>query len=79
MDYIEFCDHGDHDKYIKQEMIIFDTFDNGTQSEDNNNNRLTKRWRGDANQALRMMQQYYEEDPLSTTIAAIHQTEIDNR
>ena len=26
-------------EYIKQEMIIFDAFDNDTQSEDNNNNR----------------------------------------
>ncbi|CAF2101289.1 unnamed protein product [Rotaria magnacalcarata] len=71
-------------EYIKQEMIIFATIsDNDTQSKHNNNIKSAKRRPGETNQALRIIQQYYDEeeyeqDDLPTTTTAIHQTEIDN-
>ncbi|CAF3308250.1 unnamed protein product [Rotaria socialis] len=50
-------------EYIKQEMIIFATIsDNDTQSKDNNNIKSTERRPGEVNQALRIIQQYYEEE-----------------
>ncbi|CAF2813346.1 unnamed protein product [Rotaria sp. Silwood2] len=68
-------------KYIKQEMIMFDTLDSDTQLK-SNNNKSTRKTSDEVNRTLRIMQQYYEQEDeqndLPTSTAAMHQSEIDN-
>ncbi|CAF2892359.1 unnamed protein product [Rotaria sp. Silwood2] len=68
-------------EYIKQEMIMFDILDNGTELK-NKNNKSIRKTSDTVNRTLRIMQQYYEQEDeqndLPTTTAAIHQSEMYN-
>jgi hypothetical protein len=62
-------------------MLVVDALDNNTQL-NNTNATSTRRTSGGADQAFRIMENYYEiedeQDDSPTTTAAIHQLDIDN-